>query len=117
MPFKITTTVEIPDQRIKDLLCCAFEGGSNYWYEIFGFVNPEDKPAKFRRLELPLMDGCALAIVEKLYTHNRQALQQGLELMALKSPRHFSDFLNENDDAETADVFLQLCLFGDVAYG
>jgi hypothetical protein len=25
--------------------------------------------------------------------------------------------LNENDDADTGDVFLQLCLFGEVVYG
>jgi hypothetical protein len=27
------------------------------------------------------------------------------------------DFIDENDDAITADVFLQFCLFGDVIYG
>jgi hypothetical protein len=37
--------------------------------------------------------------------------------MADKYPRHIADILSENDDATTGDVFLQLCLFGDVVYG
>jgi hypothetical protein len=40
-----------------------------------------------------------------------------LALMAEKEPRHFGDFMGENDDATTSDVFLQLCLFGEVVYG
>lgn len=30
----MTLTLNIPLQRISDLLCSAFEGGSNYWYMI-----------------------------------------------------------------------------------
>lgn len=33
------------------------------------------------------------------------------------SPSHWSDFLSENDDQITADVFLQYCIFGHVVYG
>lgn len=32
-------------------------------------------------------------------------------------PHHWGDFLSENDDAETADCFLQYCIFGKVIYG
>ncbi len=27
----ITFQHAIPEQRVKDLMCCAWEGGSNYW--------------------------------------------------------------------------------------
>jgi len=37
--------------------------------------------------------------------------------MASEAPRHFADFIAENDDAETADVFLQCCLFGRIVFG
>jgi len=37
--------------------------------------------------------------------------------MAEKYPRHFHNFLEENDDAETGDVFIQCCLFGEIVYG
>jgi hypothetical protein len=32
-------------------------------------------------------------------------------------PRHFSNFISENYDAETGDVFLQCCLLGKVKFG
>jgi hypothetical protein len=37
--------------------------------------------------------------------------------MAREYGRHFSDMIAENDDATTADVFLQCCLFGELVYG
>ena len=45
------------------------------------------------------------------------AIKKGLQIMAEKYPRHMGDFLNENDDADTGDVFLQCCLFGEAIYG
>lgn len=41
----------------------------------------------------------------------------GLQLMADKQPRHFADFMNEGEDAITADVFLQCCLLQMVIFG
>lgn len=58
-----------------------------------------------------------------------ESIQQGLDLMAkglldgkdkpVKDHylQHFADFLAGNDDATTGDIFLQLCLFGEVIYG
>lgn len=31
--------------------------------------------------------------------------------------RHAENFLKDNEDAETGDVFLQICLFGEVIFG
>lgn len=31
MSFVVTVTQTIPARRVADLLCCAFEGGINYW--------------------------------------------------------------------------------------
>ncbi len=44
------------------------------------------------------------------------ALKRGIAEMAKREPRHFADFMNENDDAVTADVFMQCCAFGEVVY-
>lgn len=32
-------------------------------------------------------------------------------------PHHWSDFMTGNEDEETAEVFLQYCVFGEVIYG
>ena len=45
------------------------------------------------------------------------SIHKGLQLMADKEGRHFADFMAESDDAVTADVFLQLCVFGEVIFG
>lgn len=42
---------------------------------------------------------------------------KAIQLMAQDYTNHFDDLIQQNDDAITADVFLQLSLFGDVIYG
>jgi hypothetical protein len=123
---KVTAVTKIPDQRIEDLLCNAFEGGSNYWYIIKKFNYPpgQDKKSlgiEFAHIQLPLRGG-SLTVgdiegdePDKIL--DRAAIVKGLELMAEKYPKHYSDFLTENDDAITGDVFLQLAVYGDVIFG
>ena len=41
----------------------------------------------------------------------------GTSTMAQEYPRHFNDWVCENDDFITADVWFQCCLLGDVVYG
>lgn len=53
----------------------------------------------------------------KEYTLDRAALERGLQVMADKCPKHFADLVGETDDADTADAFLQRCLFGQLVYG
>ena len=48
---------------------------------------------------------------------NPESMQRGLSLLAERYPRHFAAFLTERDDAPTADVWLQLVVFGEVIYG
>ena len=44
-------------------------------------------------------------------------VRKGLELMQEQYPRHYADLVEENDDAITGDVWLQLAVFGDIIYG
>jgi len=122
---------EISLERISSLLCSAFEGGSNYWYQIDKFIKPKnlsfrtDEDQIFRHLDYPLNEGGALIISDIEGDLNEppwkrldlDAIKKGLQIMAEKYPRHMGDFLNDNDDADTGDVFLQCCLFGDAIYG
>jgi hypothetical protein len=127
--MEITIKKDIPLSRIADLLCDALEGGANYWYSIEKYIKPPK--ITFRsgendicaHLDYPLNKGGAILIQslaepEKgLLRLDLPVIQRGLELLASKKPAHWADFLNENNDADTGDVFLQLCLFGDVIYG
>mgnify|MGYP001205215659 CR=1 FL=1 len=134
--MKITIEQDIPDHRISDLLCGAFEGGSNYWYQIEEFIKPvnfdntDPENRRIRHLSYPQNEGGALIISTvvadgepeygeelKTYRLDLEALSRGLRLMSINYPRHYRDFLTENDDADTSDVFLQCCLFGKTIYG
>jgi hypothetical protein len=37
--------------------------------------------------------------------------------MADQHPSHWADIMQDETDAETSDVFLQLCVLGDIVYG
>lgn len=123
--------MQIADQRLKDLLCCALEGGSNYWYKIERFNYPQGQnqqtmPLEFRHLELPFVTGGSLTIsddsicdqgsVEGEHTLDHDAMLRGLEVMREKYIKHYDDFMTGNEDADTGDVFLQCALFGEVVY-
>jgi hypothetical protein len=113
-PYFIVQTID--PKRVSDLLCSAFEGGSNYWVKsgrregFEGYLS-----------DVALHEGATVFIKtiddDKELKLDRLTILNGLQLMMTKQPRHFGDFLAENDDADTADVFLQLALFGEMIYG
>lgn len=136
-------TIDVPDNRIADMLCGAFEGGSNYWCRIQKYVAPAldklfpwdtmsdrsigdgDNPAVYKHVQYPMSPGGKVIVRDmeadeeggKEYTLALDLIRPGLKAMATKEPRHFGDMMSGNDDATTADVFLQCCLFGEVVYG
>jgi len=113
------------------MLCCAFEGGSNYWCVIKEKKQPDfflfrympdlsDKPTSYT--DYPLNRGGFLMVgdIEGDMPDgllDLGTIRYGLQVMADKYPRHFQDLLNDNDDAITGDVFLQCCLWGEVVFG
>lgn len=135
--------VGITSGDVMSLLCSAFEGGSNYWYT---FLEIEKMPNGFDSLDqlkkaredegldywhwcqlIPCMGGsvsfCEIPLYDArikqwpLITLDREKLEKGLQLMAEKYPKHWADFISENSDAITGDVFLQLCVFREIRYG
>ena len=127
--IKVKIEKEVTMQQISDILCSALEGGSNYWMEIKkkvaprNFNNTKAGEEKFTHIAYPMNDG-GYIIIEDIeadepvqYTLNLNAIRNGLKIMAEKESRHFNDFITENDDAITADVFLQCCLLGKTIYG
>jgi hypothetical protein len=134
-PATLGFTQEIEIQRIADLLTGAFEGGSNYWYQIEEFVKPKNLNNSeegqqtfetcFKHIDYPINEGGALIISDineedddkETWTLNLESLTKGLQVMAKDYPNHMANFLAFNDDAETSDVYLQCCLFGEVIFG
>jgi hypothetical protein len=125
--MKITT--EVSNSQIENLVVSALEGGSNYWYNITDFGKPvryefrTDSDKIFRHVDYPMNPGGYLVIESteepkrKSARLNLKNIHRGLVLMAAKYPAHYADVLNDNTDQSTADVFLQLALYGEVIYG
>lgn len=134
MSETIEIKTKIPLYRVADLLCTALEGGSNYWMGEIEInrgeetVNPwgsdEYCPnymaAPFEKngnLTIREVDGSwdDKPIMKRVL--NLESIQTGLQIMSNKYPSHMGEFLQDNEDAATGDVFLQCCLFDEVKYG
>ena len=129
--IQIMSVTNVTQERIKDLLITAFEGGSNYWYFIREFVYPAGQTQESLGIECQhdgelifrgghmiiddVEDGEQSELSGKIL--DMDAIKRGLNLMAEKYPKHWNDFIQENEDADTADVFLQLAVYGDIVYG
>jgi IS4 transposase len=116
----INTPIVIDSQRIADLVITAFEGGSNHWIQkverIAGTAN--ERPWYSDPL---LYDGVFHIRIwadGSPYELTTETAKRGFVLMAEQyQSTHWADFLEESEDADTADVWLQLSVLGDVVYG
>lgn len=119
-PFQALLT--FPQQRMRDLLICGFEGGVGYWCQITGFLPKgiSDK-VHYPHADVPFIPGGIILLKDleddKDLRLDRKALERGLCIMAVKYPSHFASFVQENEDAETGDVFIQCCVLGEIVYG
>lgn len=128
--FAVNTMISA--DAVRNLLTSAFEGGSNYWYMITRKIVPRGIECRYLS-DVPLVKGGTLVFTTeaagdeamladdgkslKVFRLNRLAIQVGLTVMAAKFPKHFADIVTEDCDQNTADVFLQCCLFGELIYG
>ena len=131
--LSVSVVQNVPFQRIGDLIVSAFEGGSNYWMEVSKTKKPQkvsflydadlggEEPKIYWPVDYPLNGGSITISDTEGDMPDRvfdlESIQRGLQVMAKDCPRHWQTFLAENDDAETADVFLQCCLYGEIVYG
>ena len=120
--FTVVIDKELSDERIQDVLTGAFEGGSNYWYDILEYINPNKVKCNHPYIELPFIEGCGVVVADAEDPDtkailNRKSIAKGLKLMANTQAFHFRNILEEDDDCETSDVLLQLALFGEVVFG
>lgn len=106
----------VPIFKVKDILSTAVEGGVNYWCRISSDLK---LPYDFDYYK----DDWSLKITDtesgnnEVYEMKISHLKKGLELFAKEYPARFNSFITDYYDAEDADVFFQLCLFGKVIYG
>ena len=137
------TEINVDRKRMMSLLCCALEGGSNYWIHHVRCVLPpthteEDykKGGKHNIDDLFdndlyncwLYEGGKLVIFvdyedgtkPKKHELTWEKAMEGLRLMReakLCHSRYWMEFARENEDADVADVWLQLSILGECVFG
>ena len=127
-----TTLSDDAKSALAGLISAAFEGGSNYWY---GSLRLDAAPdGKTKRdyecwyADVPLDEGGCVSFADLeepddsadedgLYRLDYAKVLLGIQVMKEFYPQHWEDFINENWDANTADAFLQCCVFKSVIYG
>lgn len=130
MQVEYKSSAVVNERDVADLICTAFEGGIGYWCKIVGYKKPEkvwtwnsDDAHVYRYVQYPMSEGGAVILKDvegeddAELTLDMAAIRHGLSVMASKYPRRWTDFVDDNADAFTGDVFIQCCLFGEVIYG
>lgn len=120
---------------VASLLVSAMESGSGYWAQIEGYVEPmepravvdadlSEPPEVYPHCDYPLTGGAVLLrrIDEPkaaLLRLDGEAIERGLRLLrdSKAGALHWGHWLTEQHDATTGDVFLQLCVLGEIVYG
>lgn len=117
-------SVNITKEQVLSLLCSAFEGGSNYWASSVEETDiaptaPLPDNNYWHWSQWNPVNGSPVIVTDidgNTHTVNAEALRKGLAAMAVKCPHAFADAIAGTIDAETGDIFLQCCCFGQVVY-
>lgn len=115
--MEITTKVVIENDTLMSLL--SGMRYSNYWCENageFDLISVQQKITDGGTHTAKEYDESNGKIIAR-YPVNLKTLKKGLQLMTETHAKDFADIVNENEDANTSDVLLQLATIGEVKYG
>lgn len=121
---EVIVSTPIKMERFLDLFVGACEGGSSYWADEIDnndkTLDPYEGMFKgFTVLDREGGSQCKKSgeWIPKKIVVTEKMVRDAMMSFAEKEPWHFSNLMREQDDSETADVFLQLCVFGKSIYG
>lgn len=121
----------IDPKRIADMMCCAIEGNhmTRAWCEGVYLKKPARPPKHDSGpwytnpslyegdFEIEIIELADLKGKTVKHLVGPKDFADAFTRMSRKCPEHFGDFLADNEDAITADVWLQLVALNEVIYG
>ena len=134
MSIGVPVVIAVNHQRIADLVTTALESPIGDWLVKattinYGFPEDVDRKMPFYSQGAYWVDqraGLELTVDKPTTDHpgkktvRMEDFQLALILMATKDDgaysRHFADFLRGNEDACTADLFMQFAVYGEEVY-
>lgn len=106
-----TVTLALTDEELTDVLTTAGEGGSNYW------CRSSARLTEAMTRDVTIWDAETRELLGVL---NAEKLRAAGAAVATKvSGRLLSDMVTEGPamDADAADAYVQIALFGELVYG
>ena len=124
----INRRIEISDELIEYILCSAFEGGITYWAENVSCKDNKDMKKvggwKHEYLTRTKKKDAVMYIHEsetgEKYPITKKSIIDALQKMdspEYKYTKALDRILNEEYDADDADIVVQTACFGEVVYG
>jgi len=125
--IEVKMTVSVEEQQVTDLMISVMDGACKSW-AVFQFPKNWKEKCDFGR-DIP-MSGGKISVFDYetddlLGVISRHSIREALIYMARGKDindkdipmKHFQNVINDNSDYETADVFAQLCVMGEIVYG
>lgn len=122
-------TKKITKQDIIDLFVTALEGGSNYWYYLPSIpsgvreISRETGMATSEAIGEYVLRGGNIQVndaeeeEEILGTVDMGNLIDAIDLLKADYPQTYENIIDEEYDADDADIFFQLAVMGEVTFG
>lgn len=119
---------KLTKEKIINLFVNALEGGSNYWYFLKYIPNEVRNIQKNKKLALSEAIGEFILNGGEIYIYdiednddvlgviNMDKLLDAINIIREKYPQNYSNIIDEYDDAEDADIFLQIATMGEVVF-
>jgi hypothetical protein len=122
-------TKKITKEDIINLFVTALEGGSNYWYHIPTMPNGvqeiqnETGMATSEAIGEYVLRGGYIQVndaedeEEELGTVDMDSLLDAIQKIKADYPNVYENIIDEEYDAEDADVFFQIAVMGEITFG
>ena len=121
--FDVRLSLEVSDDILLSLLSSAFEDKPVGLYYGMKEIEPAIVPQpgdEWDRLVWAAVKGGSITFKKvggNWLSLDRAACIEGLKLLLTNYPEHFAAVLGGEADAEEADMFLQLAVFGEIRGG
>jgi hypothetical protein len=124
--FTYDSGAQITKEQIIDVLVTALEGGSNYWYLIKDLpreLESDESMGLSEAIGDYVLRGGEITIYdlededEELGELNMNKLLEAITIMKTEYPDIYQNLVNDEYDANDADVFFQVAVMGEVTFG
>jgi len=120
----VNARITIDGDILMGLVTHIFEHDDYGSFRIASYEGDVPKDAEWPRYVVAAVTtGCAVLIKDKYgdepdttYCIDSNSLEVGLQIMAEKYPKHFTDVLEDNCDVYTSDVLAQCIAYGRLVY-